>query len=42
MVDVYREGKFEILALTEMKLKGNGDISWYGVNGIIDGGVQMV
>ena len=34
-IDVFREGKFEMLALTETKLKGNGKISWCGVNGII-------
>ena len=26
-----------MLALTETKFKGNGEVSWYGVNGIIDG-----
>ena len=30
MVDVFREGKFKLLAL-----KGNGEVSWCGVNGII-------
>ena len=34
MVDIFREGKFELLALTETKLKGNGEI-WCGVNCII-------
>ena len=34
-MDVFREGKFELLALTEKKLKGNGEVSWCGVNGII-------
>ena len=29
----------ELLSLTEMKLKGNGEVSQYGVNGII-GNVQ--
>ena len=29
-----------MLALTEMKLKGNEEVSWYGINGII-AGVQM-
>ena len=33
-MDVSREGKFELLALAEMKLKGNGEVSWCGVNGI--------
>ena len=35
MIDVFRKGKFKLLALTETKLKGNGEVSWYGVNGII-------
>ena len=36
MVDVFRKGKFELFALTETKLKGNGEISLGGeVNGII-------
>ena len=34
-MDVFREGRFELLALTEMKLKGNGGVSWCLVNGII-------
>ena len=41
VVNVFREGKFELLALTETKLKGNGGISWYGVNGIIAGVQEM-
>ena len=40
-MDVFREGKFELLALTEMKLKGDGEVSWYGVNGIIAGFLEM-
>ena len=32
VVDVFREGKFEFLALTETKLKRNGEVSWCGVN----------
>ena len=36
-MDVFGEGKYELLALTEMKLKGNGEISWCGANGIIAG-----
>ena len=35
MVDVFREGKFELLALTEKKLQWNGEISRCGVNCII-------
>ena len=34
-MDVFREEKFELLALTKTKLKRNGEVSWYGVNGII-------
>ena len=36
VVDVFRKGKFELLAL-EMKMKGNGEVSWCEVNGIITG-----
>ena len=34
-MDIFREGKFEFVVMTEMKLKGNGEISWCGVNGIM-------
>ena len=34
---VFKEGKCELLALMEMKLKWEGEISWVGVNGIIAG-----
>ena len=40
-MDIFREGEFELLALTEMKLKGNGEVSWCGVNGIT-GEVQEI
>ena len=40
MVDIYKE-KFELLALTETKLKGNGEVSWCGVNDIIAGVQEM-
>ena len=33
-VDVFREEKFKLLALMEMKLKGKGKVPWSGVNGI--------
>ena len=33
--NVFRKGKFKLLALTETKLKGNGGVSWREVNGII-------
>ena len=32
MVYIFRKGKFESFALTEAKLKGNGEISCCGVN----------
>ena len=35
MCYIFRKRKFELLALMETKLKGNGDVLWYGVNGII-------
>ena len=35
MVDVFKEGKFELLALKETKFKGEGEVSWCGVNVII-------
>ena len=41
MVDTFKERKFELLALTETKLKGNGEVSWCGVNGIM-AGVQEI
>ena len=36
-MDVFIEGKFQLLVLTETELKGNGEVSWSGVNGIIPG-----
>ena len=41
VVDVFRKGKLELLALTEKKLKGNGEVSWCGINGIIAGIQEM-
>ena len=35
VVDVFREGKFVLLAFTETKLKENGKVSCCGVTGII-------
>ena len=40
-MDVFREENFEMLSLTEMKLKGKGEVSWCGVNGIIAGVQEM-
>ena len=39
VVDVFREGKFDLLALT--KLNENGDVSRCGLNGIITGVQEM-
>ena len=41
MVDVFRKGKFKFLALTETKLKGNTEVLWCGVNGIITSVQEM-
>ena len=32
-----KQVKFDLLALTETKLIGEGEVSWVGVNGIISG-----
>ena len=40
-MDVFKQGKFELLSLTETKLKGNGEVSWCGVNGIIAAVLEM-
>ena len=34
VVDVFRMGKFELLALSETNLKEKGKVSWCRVNGI--------
>ena len=39
VVDIFKKGKFELLTLTNAKLKGKGELSWCGVN-IIFAGVQ--
>ena len=41
MLDIFRKGKFELLALTEPKLKGNVEFSWCGVNGINADGQEI-
>ena len=41
VVDVFRNGKFKFFALTETKLKGNGEASWFEVDGIIAGVQEM-
>ena len=35
VVNVFREGKYKLLALMETKLKGNEEVSWCEVNVII-------
>ena len=40
-MDIFKEGKFELLTLMEMKLKGKEKVSWYGVNGIITSVQEM-
>ena len=40
-MNVFKERRFELLDLTETKLKGNGEVSWCGVNGIIAGVQEM-
>ena len=32
VVDIFKKGKFELLVLTETKLKGKGEVSRFGVN----------
>ena len=41
MVDILKKGKFGLLALTEMKLKRKGEVSWAGVNIIFTGVHEM-
>ena len=40
-MDVFRNGKFELIALSETKLKGNEELPWCGVNGITAGVQEM-
>ena len=40
-MDIFKKGKFELLALTETKLKGEGNVLWCGINGIISGVQEM-
>ena len=37
MADVFRKGKYELIALIETKMKGNAEISWCEVS-FIGGG----
>ena len=41
VADVFSEGKFKRLSFTETKLEGNGEVSWWGVNGIIASTQEM-
>ena len=40
-MDIFKKAKFELFALTKTKLKGKGEVSWSGVNGIISGVQEM-
>ena len=40
-MDIFKEGKFELLDLTETKLKGKGEVLWFGVNIIFAGVHEM-
>ena len=40
-MDVFKEGKFELVASTETKLRGKGEVPWCGVSGIITGVQKM-
>ena len=37
VVDIFKKGKFDLLALTKTKLKEEREVSWCKVNGIISG-----
>ena len=39
VVDIFKKGKFELPALTEMKLKEKREVSWSGVN-VSSAGIQ--
>ena len=41
VVDIFKKGKFELLSLTETKLKWKGEVSWFGVNVIFAGFHEM-
>ena len=41
MIHFFRKRKFELVALIETKLKGNGEVSWCGVNDTIDSVQEM-
>ena len=41
MGDIFKNEKFELLALMETKLKGKGEVTWSGVNVIFAGVKEM-
>ena len=41
MENIFKEGKYKLLVLTETKLKRKGEVSWCGVNDIIAGVQEM-
>ena len=41
VMNIFKKGKFDLLALMETKLKREGEVSWCGVNGIISGVQEM-
>ena len=41
VVDPFQKGMFKLFALTETKLKGQGEVSWVEVNVIISGVQEM-
>ena len=40
-VDIFKKGKFQLLPLTDTKLKGKGEVSWSGVNAIFTSVQEM-
>ena len=41
VVDIFKKGKFDLLALMESKLKGEGEVTWVEDNGIFSGVQEM-
>ena len=41
VVNIFKKGKFELLAFMETKFKGKGEVSWSGVNFIFAGVQEM-
>ena len=40
-MDIFKKVKFELLVLTETKLKRKGEVAWSGVNVILTGVHEM-